>query len=116
MFRTEEGLEKALRDLRTARKEYEDVVVADKSRTFNTDLIHTIETRNILDTAEAITLGALARDEFRGAHWRKEHQERKDDKWLKHTLLPGTTDSQSCTTPVILEGDERLRRAVVLTT
>ncbi|WP_277541237.1 FAD-binding protein [Haloarcula laminariae] len=107
VFREKESLEDALRDLREARKAYEDVAVSDPSRTYNTDLIHTIETRNILDVAEAITLGALAREEFRGAHWRAEHQERKDDEWIKHTMLAwndGTPELYY--KPVELEGDE----------
>ena len=107
VFREESRLEDALRDLRQARKEYENVAVSDPSRTYNTDLIHTIETRNILDVAEAITLGALAREEFRGAHWRAEHQERKDEEWIKHTMLAwndGTPELYY--KPVILEGDE----------
>lgn len=87
VFRNEDGLKQALEDIREVRERYEDVYVNDPSRTFNTDLIHTIEMQNLLDLAESITLGALARDEFRGAHWRQEHQERKDDSWLKHTLL-----------------------------
>jgi succinate dehydrogenase / fumarate reductase flavoprotein subunit len=107
VFRTEEGLEKALHDLRAARREYEDVAVEDPSRTYNTDLIHTIETRNILDVAEAITLGALAREEFRGAHWRAEHQERKDEEWIKHTMLAWNEGQPDLYyKPVILEGDE----------
>jgi succinate dehydrogenase / fumarate reductase flavoprotein subunit len=107
VFREESRLEDALRDIRQARQEYENVAVSDPSRTYNTDLIHTIETRNILDVAEAITLGALAREEFRGAHWRAEHQERKDDEWIKHTMLAwndGTPELYY--KPVILEGDE----------
>ncbi|EMA08077.1 succinate dehydrogenase subunit A [Haloarcula vallismortis] len=107
VFRTEGGLEKALQDLRAARKEYENVAVEDPSRTYNTDLIHTIETRNILDVAEAITLGALAREEFRGAHWRAEHQERKDEEWIKHTMLAWNEGQPELYyKPVILEGDE----------
>ncbi|MFC6865159.1 FAD-binding protein [Halomicroarcula sp. GCM10025817] len=108
VFRKEDGLMQALRDIRQARVDYEEVAVADPSRTYNTDLIHTIETRNILDVAEAITLGALAREEFRGAHWRAEHQERKDDEWIKHTMLAwndGTPELYY--KPVILEGDEQ---------
>jgi len=107
VFREEGNLKTALRDLRAAREEYENVAVADPSRTYNTDLIHTIETRNILDVAEAITLGALAREEFRGAHWRAEHQERKDEEWIKHTMLAwndGTPELYY--KPVILAGDE----------
>ncbi|PSQ56833.1 succinate dehydrogenase [Halobacteriales archaeon SW_8_68_21] len=77
VFREEGRLEKTLADLRETREAYKDIAVSDPSRTFNTDLIHTIETRNILDVAEALTMGALAREEFRGAHWRKEHQERR---------------------------------------
>ncbi|GAB3685836.1 FAD-binding protein [Salinarchaeum chitinilyticum] len=87
VFREKEGIKQALRDIREARKRYQDVAVSDPSRTYNTDLIHTIETRNLIDVAETIALGALARTEFRGAHWRAEHQERKDDEWLKHTLV-----------------------------
>jgi succinate dehydrogenase / fumarate reductase flavoprotein subunit len=87
VFREEEGIKEALRDIRRARERYEDVSVSDPSRTYNTDLIHTIETRNVLDVAEAIALGALARREFRGAHWRAEYQERRDEDWIKHTML-----------------------------
>jgi succinate dehydrogenase / fumarate reductase flavoprotein subunit len=106
VFREEEALKDALADIREARERYQHVSVSDPSRTFNTDLIHTIETRNVLDLAEAITLGALARDEFRGAHWRKEHQERKDDEWLKHTMLTWTDgEPRLWYKPVELEGE-----------
>ncbi|CQH57131.1 succinate dehydrogenase subunit A [Halobacterium hubeiense] len=108
VFREEENLKQALRDIQDARERYQDVYVADKSRTFNTDLQHTIETRNLLDVAEAITMGALAREEFRGAHWRKEHQERKDDEYLKHTLVSWNDgEPELWYRPVILEGDEQ---------
>jgi len=108
VFRREENLKEALVDLRDARERYQDVGVSDPSRTYNTDLIHTIETRNVLDLAEAITLGALAREEFRGAHWREEFQERRDDEWLKHTLLSWNDGNPDLYyKPVILEGDEQ---------
>jgi succinate dehydrogenase / fumarate reductase flavoprotein subunit len=108
VFRTEAGLKEALREIREARELYREVTVEDPSRTFNTDLIHTIETRNLIDLAEAITLGALARDEFRGAHWRQEHQQRKDDEWLKHTLLWWNDgDPEIRYRPVILEGEDK---------
>ena len=108
VFRNEEGLKQALRDIRECREAYEDVAVNDPSRTFNTDLIHTIETRNLLDLAEAITLGALARTEFRGAHWREQYQERKDDEWIKHTMLTwddGTPELYY--KPVVLKGEDK---------
>jgi succinate dehydrogenase / fumarate reductase flavoprotein subunit len=108
VFREESNLKDALEDIHEARERYQHVGVSDPSRTFNTDLIHTIETRNVLDLAEAITLGALAREEFRGAHWRKEHQERKDDEWLKHTMLQWNDGTPNLYyKPVILEGKEQ---------
>ncbi|MBZ6496116.1 FAD-binding protein [Natrinema longum] len=108
VFRTEEGVKKALKIIRECRQEYQDVYVDDPSRTFNTDLQQTIETRNLIDVAESIALGALVRDEFRGAHWRKEHQERKDDEWLKHTLISWDDGEPSIFyRPVILEGQEK---------
>lgn len=106
VFRNEEGLKQALKDIREAREAYQDVYVKDPSHTFNTDLQHTIETRNLIDLAEAITLSALARTEFRGAHWREEYQERDDENWIKHTMLAwneGTPDLYYA--PVILEGE-----------
>ncbi|WP_424015960.1 FAD-binding protein [Halorubrum xinjiangense] len=108
VFREEGRLEETLADLREAREAYKDVAVSDPSRTFNTDLIHTIETRNILDIAEALTMGALAREEFRGAHWRKEHQERKDEEWLKHTLISWNDgEPELWYKPVVLEGENK---------
>ncbi|MFB9806289.1 hypothetical protein ACFFQF_13805 [Haladaptatus pallidirubidus] len=108
VFRNEDGLKQALRDIREVREAFENVYVNDPSRTFNTDLIHTIEMRNLIDLAEAITLGALARDEFRGAHWRQEHQERKDENWLKHTLLSWNEGTPELWfKPSILEGAEK---------
>ncbi len=108
VFREEDGLKRALSDIREAREAYQHVGVADPSRTFNTDLIHTIETRNVIDLAEAITLGALAREEFRGAHWRRQYQNRRDDQWIKHTMLQWNDGSPELYyKPVILEGHEK---------
>ena len=36
--------------------------------------------------AEALVVGALARQESRGAHFRTAHPTRDDDEWMKHTL------------------------------
>ncbi|MFB6162083.1 MAG: FAD-binding protein [Halococcoides sp.] len=108
VFREASGLEDALADLRAAREQYATVAVSDPSETFNTDLIHTLETRNIIDLAEAITVGALARKEFRGAHWRKAHQERDDEHWLRHTMLAfDGGDPEIYYSPANLEGHEQ---------
>jgi succinate dehydrogenase / fumarate reductase flavoprotein subunit len=108
VFREEESLKQALEVIKECRERYQNVAVSDPSRTFNTDLIHTIETRNLIDIAETIALGALARDEFRGAHWRRAHQERKDDEWLKHTMISWNDGKPKLYyKPVVLEGEEK---------
>ncbi|MEY7847879.1 FAD-binding protein [Natrarchaeobius sp. A-rgal3] len=108
VFRTEEGIKKALRIIRDCREQYQDVYVDDPSRTFNTDLQMTYETRNLIDVAETIALGALVRNEFRGAHWRQENQIRDDENWLKHTLISWDDGEPNIYyRPVILEGEEK---------
>ncbi|MDQ2050161.1 FAD-binding protein [Natronolimnohabitans sp. A-GB9] len=108
VFRTEDGIKKALRIIRECREEYQDVYVDDPSRTFNTDLQQTIETRNLIDVAETIALGALVRNEFRGAHWRQENQVRDDENWLKHTLISWDDgEPKIFYRPVILEGEDK---------
>jgi succinate dehydrogenase / fumarate reductase flavoprotein subunit len=44
----------------------------------------------MLVTAEAITLGALERDESRGAHYKPAFPERNDAKYMKTTLAHWT--------------------------
>ncbi|MFB6110710.1 MAG: FAD-binding protein [Halodesulfurarchaeum sp.] len=106
VFRESAGLETALGDISAAREAYAAVSVEDPSRTFNTDLQHTIETRNIIDLATVITMGALAREESRGAHWRAEYQERRDEEWLSHTLVNWNDgDPELWYRPVQLAGD-----------
>jgi succinate dehydrogenase / fumarate reductase flavoprotein subunit len=108
VFRREDDLEQALADVREARERYEHVAVSDPSRTYNTDLVHTIETRNVIDLAGAIAVGALAREEFRGAHWREEYQYRDDDNWIKHTMLAWNEGSPELYYKAVeLEGDEQ---------
>lgn len=108
VFRNEAGLKQALEDIRACRERYQDVGVSDPSSTFNTDLMQTIETRNLIDQAEVLTLGALARTEFRGAHWRESHQERKDEEWLKHTMVAWNGGNPELYyTDVLLEGEEK---------
>ncbi|MFP4627553.1 MAG: FAD-binding protein, partial [Halobacteriales archaeon] len=106
VFREPDGLERALEDVRAAREAYANVVVEDAGRTFNTDLLQAIETRNLIDIAETIVMGAIARTEFRGAHWRADHQERRDDEWLRHTFVSWDDGAPSLWfKPVILEGE-----------
>jgi succinate dehydrogenase / fumarate reductase flavoprotein subunit len=60
--------------------------VADKGRIYNSNLINVLETENLLDLAEVMLSAALAREESRGGHARRDFTTRDDAKFLKHTL------------------------------
>lgn len=80
-------LREAVDDLKRLREQYECVGVRDRSRRFNTELIEVLEMRNSLDLAEVIVASALARQESRGTHYRRDYPKRDDQNWLKHTLV-----------------------------
>ncbi len=86
VFRTREGLEKLTRQLGALRDRFEKIKIEDSSRTFNTELTAALELDFMLEVSETIAYSALAREESRGAHARRDFPERDDAKWLKHTL------------------------------
>jgi succinate dehydrogenase / fumarate reductase flavoprotein subunit len=87
VFRDQQGMELALAKTGELKERYSRVTVADKGKTFNTNLIFTLELGFMLDCAETIVLGALERKESRGAHTRTDITERDDENWLKHILV-----------------------------
>jgi len=87
VFRTEETLNTALEDLKKIRERAKHVVIRDKSKRFNTELMDAVELGFLVDLAEVITRSALNRTESRGAHSREDYPKRDDENWLKHTLI-----------------------------
>jgi succinate dehydrogenase / fumarate reductase, flavoprotein subunit len=87
IFRTAEGLETCKSNLDELRERYAaGVIVQDKSTTFNSDLVQAIELGSMLEMADCLVTGAIARTESRGAHSRLDFPERDDENWLRHTL------------------------------
>jgi len=86
VFRTREGLGKLARQLGDLRDRFEKIKIEDSSRTFNTELTAALELDFMLEVSDAITYSALAREESRGAHARRDFPERNDEKYLKHTV------------------------------
>ena len=92
VYRDQQGMETALAKVRELRERYNSVYVPDKGKTFNTNLMFTLELSLMLDCAESIALGALERKESRGAHTRTDMPDRDDENWLKHILVKHTPD------------------------
>jgi succinate dehydrogenase / fumarate reductase flavoprotein subunit len=86
IFRTEEELKIAVDKVLEIRERYKQVRISSPYLHMNYELISTLELEAMIDVAHAIALGALLRQESRGAHFRRDFKQRNDQDWLKHTL------------------------------
>jgi succinate dehydrogenase / fumarate reductase, flavoprotein subunit len=86
VFRDEEGLKDGLRKI-NALKRSSWKHVDDKAREYNTNFINVMEVDSMLRIAEVVLIGALTRQETRGAHARTDYPKRDDENFLKHTLV-----------------------------
>jgi succinate dehydrogenase / fumarate reductase flavoprotein subunit len=77
-----EGAAAALLDLQAR---YRRIDLSDRTRWSNQTLNFARELENMLILARVVTLGALNRNESRGAHYKPEFPERDDANWLKTT-------------------------------
>jgi len=64
----------------------------DHSQWNNRTVTFVRQLKNMLELARVITLGALLRNESRGAHYKPEFPNRDDENWLKTTLARYTLD------------------------
>jgi len=85
VFRTKESLERQLKLINDLLVRFNNIRIDDKSNTFNTDLQEALELGHMLEFSKFIVVGALAREESRGGHYREDFPERNDEKFLKHT-------------------------------
>jgi succinate dehydrogenase / fumarate reductase flavoprotein subunit len=86
VFRRGDFMKEGIEKLNALRPRVENVVLEDKSDTFNTARIEALELQNLFATAEATAIAAEGRTESRGAHAREDFQERDDENWLCHSV------------------------------
>jgi succinate dehydrogenase / fumarate reductase flavoprotein subunit len=71
---------------------YKNINMTDTARWNNQGVAFTRQLHNMLELARAMTIGALQRDESRGAHYKPEFPERDDDRFMKTTLAGYTPE------------------------
>src|SRR3989441_5846936 len=97
LVRTHESMSAAISALTTLTHRATSVMVQDKGRVFNTDLVQAFELQSLLDVAETIVTSALARTESRGAHYRSDFPVRDNQHWLTHSLIRRTPEGTALT-------------------
>jgi len=92
IFRQESEMMEGLAKIRELKERVKKIYIAHKGRRYNLDLARNIELEGMVELAEVIAVGAIARKESRGSHYRLDYRERDDANWLKHTLAYRTED------------------------
>ena len=92
VYRDAEGLAQAHGIVRDLKEQAPKASIDDRGTIFNQDVIGAIELGYMLDCAEAIVVAAQERKESRGAQFRTDFPERKDEEWLKHIDISADGD------------------------
>lgn len=92
IFRTESTMRQGVEKIRELKQRAKKTHVGAKGRHYNLELIGALELPTMLELAEVIAVGALARTESRGSHFRRDYPERDDSNWLKHTVARWSLD------------------------
>ena len=92
IYRTDAALRTTSEKLVELRERFVNLLIEDRSLTFNTELTSALELDFMLDLALTVTESGLARTESRGSHQRTDYPERDDANFLKHSLAFKTSD------------------------
>ncbi|MCP3774746.1 succinate dehydrogenase flavoprotein subunit [Paenibacillus sp. MZ04-78.2] len=92
VVRYNKQLQQTLDKINELKQRYKNININDSARFNNPGVAFTRQLWNMLELSHAMTLGALLRDESRGAHYKPEFPERNDEKFLKTTKAKWTPD------------------------
>ncbi|OQX94812.1 hypothetical protein B6I21_08720, partial [candidate division KSB1 bacterium 4572_119] len=91
IFRSGDLMMQGLEEIVELKKRYNEVIVDDNSKVYNLDLIRVLELGYMLDLAHVVAVGAIARKESRGAHFRDDFKEIDNENFLRHTMVQKDT-------------------------
>ena len=94
VFRDDEIMSEGKKLIEETWLDSENLKIKDKSLVWNTDLLETLEYKNLIAQAVVTMNSAHNRKESRGAHAREDFKERDDKNWMKHTL--SWLDDEKC--------------------
>jgi len=97
VVRYNDKLRETINKIKELKERYKRININDTSRWNNAGVAFTRQLWNMFELAEAMTVGALLRDESRGAHYKPEFPERDDEKFMKTTKAKWTPDGPEIT-------------------
>ena len=86
IYREAQTMQEGLKEIKKLQKTLSHLSPNNKNRVVNQTIIQFLELEGMLKIAEVVANGAIARRESRGSHTRTDHQDRDDEKFLKHTI------------------------------
>jgi len=92
LFRDEKLMTEGLEQIKTLKERFKKIRPIASGSKFNFDKTWALEIKANLDVAEALMVGALARKESRGSHFRTDFPKRDDKNFLKHTIATYTPE------------------------
>ncbi|MCU6796755.1 MULTISPECIES: succinate dehydrogenase flavoprotein subunit [Paenibacillus] len=90
VVRYNKKLQETLDKINELKQRYQNISMTDTARWNNQGVAFTRQLWNMMELSHAMTLGALMRDESRGAHYKPEFTERDDERFLKTTKAKWT--------------------------
>ncbi|OCT16561.1 succinate dehydrogenase flavoprotein subunit [Paenibacillus pectinilyticus] len=92
VVRYNDRLTETIGKIKDLKERYNNINITDTARWNNQGVAFTRQLWNMFELAEAMTVGALMRDESRGAHYKPDFPERDDDNFMKTTIADWTPD------------------------
>lgn len=92
VVRFNDRLEETIVKIKELKERYNKIDINDTANWNNAGVAFTRQLWNMLELSEAMTLGALMRNESRGAHYKPDFPDRNDDDFLKSTIADWTPE------------------------